>query len=206
MLKSKAKSSNIPSIKDSIDKVTLEDYEKIIFDDDLSCLVIYGNHPLSDLLDAKNKVLDDFSQACGAKGLSHTVFSYKKIHSLRLRIRRLELCARLLPLGSQIAQDTLKDMRVMIDTSNNEVSLNRISSQIKLSVLKLREEISKYEKETKSDSSFTRDDYERQLSVVSKFIGFRIPRSISLREYSAYIYQIKKSIEDARHTKLSPTK
>lgn len=188
-----AKSSNI-SLKDSIDKVTISDYERLIFDNDLSILVIAGNPDEEYLRSVMNDILFDFTNACSDGTINPIINQYRRINLYRLHIKQLQLCAQIIPFGApESVKIALKRIGIHVDIVNKKIVMKAISGKIKQLYIKLSEEIDSYKKKKASDKgTFTRNDHAKQLAYISKEMGFKIDReSTTLREYSSYISFVK---------------
>lgn len=191
----KAELSNTYAVKDSLDEIYLSDYIRIVFDDDLSVLVKTGKVPEKALIEAKNRVLFEFTTASGGEKINPLLNSTRKIFLIKSRIALLTLCQNLISAGKyEKPKEYLKQMRIRFDEKNIKSSLSLLGSKIKELVGRLNHEIKQYNDKLPKDETdkFTRDDLEKQIAFVSKWIGFRIEKEkTTLREYASYLSNIK---------------
>lgn len=199
----KASQSNISAVKDSISQITVTDYQKIVFDNDLSSLVISGSPNQQELTDAKNSLLYEFSIACGSNVSTPIMNSYRRIHLYKNKIASLNVAQSMLSVWDEELTAFLHEMKVKYFPGEVEKTAKMITRKIKMIQVSLKEESTRYQKLISDNgpvSELTPEEFERQLSTIGKYMGYRIDKNKTfLSEYAAYIYSYRKELENGRN-------
>lgn len=167
----------------------------MVFENDLSVLIVCGEPSEKDLREAMGNILFQFTESCGAGSVNSGLKSASRTSLMQMRVKLLEACYHSVATGgTDYVFETLRKNRVTYFKNDIPRTLKIIEGKIKELIVKLTEEAAKRKnKPTKEEKTFTRDDHAGQLAFVSKYCGFRIDtKSTSLREYAAYISSIKK--------------
>lgn len=187
-------------IKGSISQVTIADYKKIVFENDLSSLIVSGSPSQEDLTEAKSSLLYEFSIATGAEVSNPILNSYRKIHLCKNKIAGLSIAQNMVVTNwNDEVTAFLRDINVKIYPLDIEKTIKNINRKIKSLQVQLKEEENRYKgliSNNGPSSVASEEDFERQISMIGKYMGFRIDKDTTyLSEYAAFIYGFKKELE-----------
>lgn len=191
-------------LKESLSDITVSEYMRLIFKNDLSVLTLSGNPSTEELEIRKSYIIYEFSVACGSNSSSVVLKSMKKSYSYSIKIVTFTLCHNLFIHG--LRDEPLKVLREngivnAYQLKDHEV-LNRFTSLISNYTMKIKEENDKMEKsKPKGEKKYKEEDFERNLAYISAQTGFKIDKkTTSLAELAAYIYNVKQK-EDGECTR-----
>lgn len=197
--KKKGNQSNTYAVKNSIDDVFVSDYIRLIFDADLYVLVKHGKCPEKALIEAKNTILYEFTMASGGEKINPLLNSVRKITLIKNQITTLTICQNLIVSGEyDLPREYLKSLRIRFNEKDINTTLSLLNSRVKELTGRYNHEVKIYADKLPKDGEnrFTRDDFERQVTFLSKQLGFRIDKNTTtLREYASYLSDAKREIK-----------
>lgn len=193
--------SNTSVIKNSIDQITIFDYQKIVFENNLSPLIISGNPDQEEVTETRNMLLYEFSIACGSTVSTPILSSYRKINNYKNKITSLNhIQVLILVEWNDEITSFLREMNVRMFPGDADKTIKSINKKIKTILVSLKEESNRYQSlvsNTENSPELSLEEFERQISIIGKYMGFRIDKEkTSLSEYAAYIYSYRKELEN----------
>lgn len=196
---SRAESSRLYVIYDTCDKCPLWAYISLVCDDDLSALVISGNPPREVLEDAKINIIHEFAEASGSAGMTLVASVRKEYYLSRTHILGLGISVQAIRSGDhEAAFEYLRKHGIMPsdDTNAIEKLIGQVENKISLKKVSMERAIKRMESSIGNNKPPARDDFEDQLVIISKHVGFNLDSSITLRRYAGYIKMLKKSMKN----------
>lgn len=193
--------SNIYHIHDDAKKCTLNMYIEIAFRNNLNALIIEGNPPVEELTNARNEIINEFTEATGNHAAGILSRSLHKLFRLKSKIACYQLILNLIFFDEyDKVEEQLKTMNYKVPTNEKEKQqlIQRIKTKIKTTYVSLSEESRKYNNLIKDSQGkeYTENDFEKQLSYVSKYMGYHIDKDkVTLIEYASYLNNYQKEIE-----------
>lgn len=187
---------------DNCSSCNLNQYIKIVCENDLSTLVLKGNPPIEVLEAARLKIITEFSVLTG--GSSIHLNSTRKVYYYHSLIILYSLCAELILSGEQeIPVKVLNKNGLHCDIPNNIEETNKLIDKIKSVIsekkIRLKAENKKLSSiDDKKMGKPTRENFISSLVTISKHAGFRLTTDISLMEYASYLNDYKREIEQLK--------
>ncbi len=207
-VRASSKSSYV--LYDTCDKCPLRVYIDVICSDNLSALIVSGNAPESALLECRSDLVSEFNELSGNGNSSAMVSMVKNIQLYRAQILGFSIAAELLAFGrTDAAFDFLNNNGVRVggfpETEQEWMKIGRkIESKIRLLKIKIRDE-SRRQRELVDRNKGVRatiKDFNDQMVALSKHVGFRLTKDISLAEYAGYLKDYKNELNNgSKNTK-----
>ena len=207
-VRASSKSSYV--LYDTCDKCPLRVYIDVICNDNLSALIVSGNAPESALLECRSDLVSEFNELSGNGNSSAMVSMIKNIQLYRAQILGFSIAAELLAFGrTDAAFDFLNNNGVSVgglpETEQEWMKIGRkIESKIRLLRIKIRDE-SRRQRELADRNNGIRPtikDFNDQMVALSKHVGFRLTKDISLAEYAGYLKDYKNELNNgSKNTK-----
>lgn len=200
----RASSKSSYALYDTCDKCPLRVYIDVICNDNLSALIVSGNAPESALLECRSDLVSEFNELSGNGNSSAMVSMVKNIQLYRAQILGFSIAAELLAFGrTDAAFDFLNNNGVMVgglpETEQEWMKIGRkIESKIRLLKIKIRDE-SRRQRELADRNKGIRPtikDFNDQMVALSKNVGFRLTKDISLAEYAGYLKDYKNELSN----------
>lgn len=193
---------------DTCDKCPLWVYIELVCNDNISVLVINGDHTDNELIEAKRKLMMEFSEISGNEQSTIISNTLKNIYLYRSEIQVLSMCIRLIYAHKyDEAIKLLKEYNINVSIPDNEQEFMKlmkiIEGKSKMKLLKLKEAKRKYESLYNSEESkeITPVYYDKQLVMLSKHVGFKLDKNIFLSEYAAYLNDFKNYLKITQNGK-----
>lgn len=180
----KEKSKDLFSLYDNCDICPLWVYIDIVCDNKLESLIIKGKPTNEELEEGKVRLLIDYSNASGNLEQSSKTDKIRKIYHYTASIQGLFLCINLIELGEyESTFDYLKTHNIY--EKDPSKIIEKIISKIRSYELQINK--NKNDLSTSPSEKIKREDFEKELVVLSKYMGFQITKfNTRLSEYIQY--------------------
>lgn len=190
------------TLYDTCDKCPLSVYIDVVCNDNNKALIVSGN-PREDALTAtRMNLIMEFSELSGNEYTDRYHSVIRQIYSYKSVINGLNMAMNLVALGRfDVSIEYLNKNGVPCKAPNtdkeSEMLLKKVQGVIKGKLVKYMEVCKKYESINKESSSVapTPQYYTENLIMLSKHIGYKLDKSITLAEYAGYIKDYKQHIE-----------
>ncbi len=180
----KERSDRSFTLYDNCNICPLSVYVDLVCNNNLRSLIISGNPTDDEVEIAKISLILEFSELSG-NTQTHSVNNLLKgIYMSRMQIKSIEMCINLISSGRySVAKDYLKSIGI------SKVDVKYLQGVIKSKVINLKKDISRYDSLVKESGSKkpTAQFYNHQLAVLSKYLKFDVPMSITLAKYAEYL-------------------
>ncbi len=188
------------TLYDNCDICPLWVYIDLVCDDNLQSLVITGTPPESALREAKERLIFDYNNRFINMSTSVNLNAMQSIYSMRTELQMMVLCMNLITRGeAEAAKPYLRKFGIYTNSQDKIVS--SLESKIKALHIHLNRETEKFNKEVKTEKT-TRQDFEKQLVLMSKYFGFPLQKKIlTLAEYAGYLNEYNNYLDNLKNTK-----
>lgn len=188
------------SIINDCERCPLSVYIDIVCDERLDGLIISGKPPREMLEAAALKICSEFSVLSGGNdksmGITRRVYYY---HSLILIYL---ICMNIISSGKcdKDVINTLVKNGLSCSMPNGDEETEKLISRIKSAISEKKIRMNNEKKrlqaiQTGTDVKPTREHYTNNLVMLSKHVGFRLTKEITLAEYAAYLKDYKEEIQ-----------
>lgn len=190
------------TLYDTCDKCLLSVYIDVVCNDNNMALVISGNPNDEVLTTTRMNLIMEFSELSGNEYTNRYHNVIRQIYSYKSVINGLNMAMNLVSLGRfNISVDYLNKNGVPCKAPKTgkelEFLIKKIQGVIKGKLVKYMELSKKYENINKEFPSETPTPqyYTENLIMLSKYVGYKLDKSITLAEYAGYIKDYKHHIE-----------
>ena len=190
------------TLYDTCDKCPLSAYIDVVCNTNNRALVINGNPSDDVLITARMNLIMEFSELSGNEYTDRYHNVIRQIYTYKSVINGLNMAMNLVALGRfDVSIDYLNKNGVICKVpkteKESEILLKKIQGVIKGKLVKYMEVCKRYESINQESSSetVTPQYYTENLIMLSKHVGYKLDKSITLAEYAGYIKDYKQHIE-----------
>lgn len=182
-------------------------YVDLVCNNNIKSLLISGHASDDILIECKQNLITEFAEISGNTQAHHMSSIVKNIYLYKSQAQGLTIAINLLlsgdlelPIvylnnnGVRVTKpETVKDMDVIV---------KRTQGLIKDKIRRINNLMKDYEKLTVGSTKVTPQFYTEQLMTLSKHVGFRLDKNISLAEYAAYVKDLNEYMKQQQYGKL----
>lgn len=173
-------------------------YIELVCNNNLDALVVSGEPTNDTLIDAREKILDEYHNLLGESSASMQNTFLREVYMYRSQIVGMSVCLDLIGLGNlDSAISALNKLGIKCNVSDDEVYLSELIKKVdgKISEKKIR--LAKAQKGYELIMSKNKGEPLKpshlidQLAALSRWLGFRLSTDVTLAEFATYIKQMK---------------
>ena len=200
-----AASSNISIIR-SCDKCPLSVYIDLVCNDNLRALIESGEPAEEELEIARMELVSEFHVLLG----NHSAMTgiARRLALYRTQVMGLRTAIALLSAGqvdkaaSYLRENGVRISRKEFDGKALTELITRTESKMRAINVRIKEESKRYkDMSAKKGSAPTPEMFNDQLVILSKHVGFRLTKDITLAEYAGYMKDYKNSLNYGKDNK-----
>jgi len=183
----------------SCSTLTLDRFINVLLSGNLLYLIIEGEPSEKDLIDAWNRIADEYSELINSDKNLNTFETYKKLESVKFKLFYITITLDYLKheydqeLAETLAEMGYHFIQLVPDRKDYLGQIFKVETEAKYLIVLLPQYINEYnilmkDQDVEVGVKRTVMDYEKELMILSKFQGYRIRKEqTTVTEYAAIV-------------------